>query len=781
MVTLSAQQGDAVKSIATWFKGFDFSFSKPYFELTGYAGSGKAQPLTAKIQTPNGPVEMGSLQVGDTIFSDDGTLTTVEGIFPQGVVPTYRVTFRDGFSTESTADHLWNFWSTKRKVYDTLPLQWLIDCGAKRPSGDYRTKVPLTTPVSYPKKDYVIDPYILGVLLGDGGLAGNVIILTTPDTEIVTEVESRLPEMIKLASRQAVGCSHYTFLNATDSYRNPFISELRRLDLRCLSYSKHVPAEYKYGSVEQRLDILRGLMDTDGSCKNNRTSFSTISPRLVDDISELVQSLGGIAIHKRMDRTASGRGIEYHVNIKMPVNPFLLSRKADNWSPSWKNPPSRYVTNVEYIGDKECQCIKVATVSGLYLTDHYIVTHNTTLLPAIVDGVGLLPEDIAFCSPTGKAAKVMTGKMKGMGIGATARTIHSTIYLPNAHRVEVLERQLKDLRKYYDDFKERGDVPPNYTNFPSEVIGQKIGEDILYVTNELDRAYGMDSTPSFTLNLESAVRDKKLIIVDEASMVGTKMAQDIMSFNIPVLSIGDKGQLSPIQDTWGFLTDNSDFTLTEIHRQAADNPIIWLATLARQGKDLPPGMHGDTVNVVRRSKDTATYDMDRELQVIVGTHKRKWNVTNLIRKAASYDNPAPMEGEVLIVAKNSLKDENIINGTFLTCAEDVPDFVHGRTTFPMKVIDETGNKKTLITFQGLFEQYSLRKKGGATATPQQAFKAQKQHENVEWGHAITCHRSQGSQWNEVVLHDEGGVFGEDAARWRYTGITRAAERLTVVI
>lgn len=411
----------------------------------------------------------------------------------------------------------------------------------------------------------------------------------------------------------------------------------------------------------------------------------------------------------------------------------------------------------------------------------YAGSGKTTILPHIVDELGILPDDIAFCSPTGKAAKVMTTKMKGMGIGTRAKTVHSTIYLPNRHKVEVLERQLKD-RKDAREAMTLGRLSGLYPNMPLEQAQRQVVKDIITITNELEDAYDNgNTTPTFSLNVESDVRNKRLVIIDEASMVDERMAADIMSFNIPVLAIGDKGQLPPIQGSWGFLSDHSDFMLSEIHRQAADNPIIWLATKARQGEDLPMGRHGDTVNVVRRSKDTATYDMDRELQVICGTHKRRWTLTNNIRKEAGYTCEGPEEGEPLLICKNSKKDPTLINGDFCISAQDVPVLVKGRAGFPLNIIQEDGMEKSIFVYQGLFEQHKLRRKNGATADQRQAFKTQATAENVDFAHAITCHKSQGSQWDEVVLHDEGGVFGDDARRWRYTGITRAAERLTIVI
>lgn len=783
MFVLSNQQSTAVKRVGDWFKTFDFHSSKPYFELTGYAGSGKAQPLDAIVQTPMGPVPMGSLTVGQEVLGRDGKPTKVKGIFPQGVKDVYRVSFRDGTSTECCKDHLWNVSSGKDRAndkYKTIDLSTMIATGITRPSGDMRYRIPLNLPVDFDSSSSSFDPYMIGALLGDGYVKDTVVILVTPweDFDIVERIKKSLPEDLSIKSREHPTCPRHVLIG--ENKWNGVKEHLNNQDIRVNSQDKFIPESYLFSTVEDRIALLNGLMDTDGSCIGNRTSFSTSSRRLADGVCYLVRSLGGVAILRSYVREST-KATEYQINVKTVFNPFYTQRKADKWKPSTKNPPSKYIKEVTFVAQKECQCIQVEAEDGLYLTDDFIVTHNTSILPSLVDATGLTAEDIAFMSPTGKAAKIMSEKMQGMGIGAKARTIHSTIYLPNRHRVEVLERQLETLRRLYDEFNVSGIAPEGYTHLPVDIARRKMGEDIIYIDNELDEAYDGDSTPSFSLNVESALRDKKLAIVDEASMVSEKMASDIMSFNIPVLAIGDKGQLPPVEGEWGFLTDDSDFQLTEIHRQAKDNPIIWLATLARQGKDLPLGRHGDTVNVVRRGKDERTLDMDRELQVICGTHRKRWNLTSKIRKAAGYTCQGPESGEPLIICKNSKKDQTIINGDFCTAVEDTPELKNGRASFPLKIEQTDGTIKTVFVYQGLLEQHYLRKKNGATADQKQAFKASASSEHIDFAHVITCHKSQGSQFDEVVLHDEGEIFGEDAARWRYTGITRAAEELTVVL
>jgi exodeoxyribonuclease V len=405
----------------------------------------------------------------------------------------------------------------------------------------------------------------------------------------------------------------------------------------------------------------------------------------------------------------------------------------------------------------------------------YAGTGKSTMLPTIVDHLGLDPSDIAFCAPTGKAAKVMQSKLRDFDISERCRTIHSLIYTPKRQRAEALEQRLIGLKTLRDAIMR--DDPDYKESSQFKETESEIG----VVERELDKAYDDNSGPSFMLNPESDLTKKRLAIVDEGSMVGSEIADDLRSFGIPLLVMGDPGQLKPVQDTPGFDLDDPDFFLDEIHRQAADNPIIRLATLARNGEPLPIGIHGDEVKVVRRIHDDKTTNPDIDVQVIVGTHVKRWNVTKMIRKALGYKSTGPCAGEPLIVCKNSKAVPALVNGSFLICTEDVGDLEEGDAYFSINTEDEDSVKRRLIAFQGLFEEHILRQKNASTAQKQAAFRAKIDREHLDWGWAITCHKSQGSQWDEVVVHDESGMFREESANWLYTAITRAAKRLTVVV
>ena len=409
-------------------------------------------------------------------------------------------------------------------------------------------------------------------------------------------------------------------------------------------------------------------------------------------------------------------------------------------------------------------------------------TGKTACLPNIVEYLNLDPEDVAFVAPTGKASKIMREKLRADGMNAETKTIHSAMYLPKALKAEVLEKRLKLCLDVMNNAVNEGKLSDDEIYFEGDRVTLKHLHDIIKITkHDLDKAYTVTEGPKFTFNVESKLFHKKLIIVDEASMVGTEIANDLRSFGVPILAIGDPGQLPPVADTAGFNIATPDVFLTEIHRQAKDNPIIWLSMLARAGELLPMGKHGDTVNVIRRSQDNVSYDPDRDVQVIVGTNANRWRVTEKIRNAIGYDSDAPMVGERLICCRNSTSNPAVVNGTLVTVTGAPEQLFDGSESFALKYEDEEGIARQSVVYQGLFEEHKAKKRDHFTADKKAAFQSRKNNEHFDWAWAITCHKSQGSSWPDVCVHDESGVFREDSAKWLYTAITRSSEILTVVV
>jgi len=370
----------------------------------GPAGTSKAQPLDSPILTPNGWVKMGEIQIGDRVISVDGLPTIVTGVYPQGEKDIWELTFSDSSKVECCGDHLW-FTQTES---DRNNRKWTKTINGKRSRhkdekegsvkstseiietlytkrGRINHTIPITKPVQFNEIKVDIDPYIMGFLIGDGCFRGSVN-FTTSDLEIVERIENLIDEEISVIYR---GCYDYSLVKEPEVRENKIKQYLTKIGLwNKLSQEKFIPDCYKFNSIENRISILRGLMDSDGSVSKDGTfvSFSSTSKRLINDVKELVQSLGGVATdHTPSDSyyIKSGEKIygktSYKITIKMnsEINPFSLNRKFKLVKPKSKYKPTRYIVSAKLIGKKKAQCISVDNPSHLYLTNDYIVTHNT--------------------------------------------------------------------------------------------------------------------------------------------------------------------------------------------------------------------------------------------------------------------------------------------------------------------------------------------------------------------------------------------------------------------
>jgi len=417
-------------------------------------------------------------------------------------------------------------------------------------------------------------------------------------------------------------------------------------------------------------------------------------------------------------------------------------------------------------------------VKQTFTLEGFAGTGKSTILPDIIAATGLQPHEIAFCAPTGKAAKVMGEKLRAQGIERIPSTIHGLIYTPKQQKAETLERELAAAKEEYVQVKAGSISPPN--GDAREYL-RELDKKIAILTKDLDRAYNVNDL-RFTLNADSILVKEsiKLIVCDEASMVGEEVAEDMMSFDVPILAMGDPGQLPPVGDKPGFLVGSPDALLTEVHRQAAENPIIHIATMIRKGMRADYGDYGNGVLIVPKKQDIYTFDLDREAQIIVGTNKTRWKLTSKLRKAAGIDTTLPVKGEPLIMCKNSRQHATLVNGTQVWSADDHGDLEDGASRCLIRLAEEDGQVRTLFAYQGLFEEHIKREKNYSSASKPSAYRARINDNHVDFGWAITCHKSQGSQWDEVVVHDESGSFREAADQWLYTAVTRAAERLVIV-
>jgi hypothetical protein len=386
----------------------------PGMLIAGEPGSGKAQPLDAKILTPTGWTTMGEIKVGDEVIGSDGKPHQVLGVFPQGEKLIYKVTFNDGSSTEACGEHLWAVrtsimaWrGTPWKVLDTETLrESLIDNQGKR-----RWTVPVVQPVDHPEADLPLDPYALGLLLGDGNLTHQVA-FSSSDPELVTALAAALPPGCEVVHR-----SRYDH-NVVDRTQrgNRVIDTIRLLGLSGhRSEKKFIPTQYQFASVAQRYALLQGLLDSDGHVTNhNSIEYATSSPDLAEQTADLVRSLGGVARIRSKIPTFTVKGKEsgsterrtgrrsYTVTIRLPRdlgNPFRLARKARQYQPQNRFEPGRVITDITPVGVKQAQCIKVSASDNLYVTDDYVLTHNTFAAQMIALQSALAGHQTIFVNP----------------------------------------------------------------------------------------------------------------------------------------------------------------------------------------------------------------------------------------------------------------------------------------------------------------------------------------------------------------------------------------------
>ncbi len=361
---------------------------------------GRAQPVDRSALTPDGWRPIGSLRIGDLVIGSDGRPTPVLGAYPQGRRQVFRVQSQDGASTVCCGEHLWTVRTPddrRRGTQRTLRTDEML--GRLRTNHQHRFELPvLSAPVEFEPQDVPIEPYALGLLLGDGCLTATTTpTFATADDELAEALETRLPG-IELNRKTEVDY----VLRHVDGHRggvivaNPVMAALRQLGLAgTRSSTKFVPEQYLHNSPAVRLGVLQGLLDSDGGPvlqrgRTARIQYTTCSAQLRDGVVFLVRSFGGVAYWRR--RRAEGRRpgrargrLVHHrsdafiLDIRLPagVDPFRLSRKRDRYRANGGGRPMRFVTSIEPAGEADTVCIQVAAADSLYVTDDFLLTHNT--------------------------------------------------------------------------------------------------------------------------------------------------------------------------------------------------------------------------------------------------------------------------------------------------------------------------------------------------------------------------------------------------------------------
>ncbi|WP_159590483.1 ATP-dependent DNA helicase [Chelativorans xinjiangense] len=352
--------------------------------------------------------------------------------------------------------------------------------------------------------------------------------------------------------------------------------------------------------------------------------------------------------------------------------------------------------------------------SQLFRLFGYAGTGKTTLARYFAEHVD---GGVQFAAFTGKAAQVLRSK------GAVnARTIHSLIYRPRG------EEQVED-----------------------EATGKT------------------SMSPTFSLNRQSPVSRAKLVVIDECSMVDEELGRDLMSFGTPILVLGDPGQLPPISGGGFFTEHEPDYLLTEIHRQARDNPIIRLALDVREGREFMYGDYG-TAKVISKADVNSDLVLSAD-QVLVGINRTRRRYNQRLRELKGFEGLLPQAGDKLVCLRND-PNKGLLNGSLwkvMTASRETVKPGINLLVSPEEDDPDRGVAKIKL-LKGAFED----------PESEIPWQTKKRYDDFDFGYALTVHKAQGSQWDDVVLFDESFAFRDTRQRWLYTAITRAAERLTVV-
>ena len=396
--------------------------------VVGSSNSGKALLADESIPTPQGYTRNGDLKVGDYVFDRYGKLTKVLGVYPQGKKDVYRVHFNDGRYLDCCKDHLFSYytkkqvWKYSNHLYKNIPnltTKSVTEIMNLFDKGEYY--IPNNAGIERDSKDYSLHPYILGVLLGDGCLVERQLTISSDDSFIVEKVSSLLE--VKNNSKKCVGNNYsWNFVDLDRTLQgigNKLVSTryaLREVPelINTHSYEKFIPEIYKFGSIAQRIDLIRGMLDTDGSVgKGNVLSFSSTSKRLIDDVREVLWSLGissGIYIDTRL-----GKRVCYQISIQCSDDRkrelLTLPRKLNrisNLTRRVRHYDFLKITKIEKLDtQEEMVCIYVDNNEHLYQASKmYVVTHNTVFLQTVLVNCLNMKQRIVAIDPKNDLQKI---------------------------------------------------------------------------------------------------------------------------------------------------------------------------------------------------------------------------------------------------------------------------------------------------------------------------------------------------------------------------------------
>lgn len=655
-------------------------------------------------------------------------------------------------------EHLWSY--CRSTNYDKMlfaTTKELYDYGTKK-GRFHDIRIPMNKPVEKPEKQYEIDPYVIGCYLG-GGSVSKALTISCKDIEVIEEVAELIGASGYDKYSRENTKNQYTFFLPKDEQiysakshypcktkyqTEEFFKDFKK-ELICTKDKKRIPQIYKDGSVQQRLSLIQGLMDTNGTITNTEEYFKTgywsNNAQLVQDMQEVLNSLGYRCTILE-DKRPSGR--TYYLLIIAISNQekyklFRMSHKKERaeQAKQYTQPEHEYdyisIANIEKLDEqKEMLCIYVDNLEHLYLTNDYIVTHNTTLVRSTIDALGIREENVVYTSFTGKAAEVL--RKKG---NKNAMTLHKLLYTS---------------------------VPRPDGSFIS--------------------------IPKITI-------DYKVVVVDEISMVPKPLIDLLFSHDVYVICCGDNFQLPPLsKEEDNHLLDSPHVFLDEIMRQEQESEIIRTSMDIRQNKTLRE-FKGKEVQILPPAALSTGMLLWAD-QILCATNATKDKLNAQMRELLGRD-VNPEDGDKIICLKNywqsfSAQGNPLVNGTIgylnnsysraryaplwatsgkqtsirTLCADFVTD---GDELYHNVDMDEhmilTGEK--CVDYKTEYKLNHSRTSKGIVP------------KEFTYGYAITYWKAQGSEWDKVLIIEEGFPWDREThQRALYTAITRAAKKAVII-
>jgi len=581
------ERKEHVTGVATGFEKLDLETSgfqpSDFIIIAGRPSMGKAQPLDAKVKTTTGWTRMGDLRLGDELASVDGRRSRVSGIFPQGVRPVYRVRFSDGRSTTCTGEHLWRVYSrgwSEPRVLETDQVAELL----RRKRYQHRLWIDAPTGEFGHAEELPIEPYVLGALLGEGTLSGSSLRFSTAQSETLDRILERAAPAFAL---RAAGGYDRRIVQSAGAHRagvagvtpNGLTDALRHLGLwGCRAEAKFIPEVYLNAPRADRVELLRGLMDTDGWVERRGSMrFCSTSERLARQVADLVRSLGGWCSVRSRHTTYSSGGVRErgrpafvcNIHHPDPKAMFHLSVKRDRalsapqrrWRPVFET--------IEPVGAAETQCIAVTHPSRLYVTDDYVVTHNTAFALNVAQHVGIALHGKVLVLSLEMSSQQIVQRMLCSEAKVDSQAVR-TGYLTSAdwHRLTAAAGRLSEASIFIDD-------SPGLTVLEARAKARRMkaehGLDLL-VIDYLQLMRGRASMESRQQEISEISRSLKALAKE---------------LNVPVVALSQLSRAVEARQARDFKPQLSDLRESGALEQDAD-VILFLYRQSQYKEDLPP-------------------------------------------------------------------------------------------------------------------------------------------------------------------------------------------------